>query len=99
MYVVIGVTFDLQSLLFPYYAHEFSFILKCQRRYVCLSHKMVLGSMYKLGCHSLQHVWLYLHAVNVAVNDIFLIIYFGGGGGCYKCVHAMLKNAIVGENV
>ena len=40
----IGVTFDIQSLVFPYYTHECSCILKCQRKYVYMSHNMVLGS-------------------------------------------------------
>ena len=40
-----GVTFVIQSLVFPYYTHECSCILKCQRKYVCLSHNMVLVSI------------------------------------------------------
>ena len=44
-YLHICVTFVIQSLVFPYYTHECSCILKCQRKYVCLSHNMVLGSI------------------------------------------------------
>ena len=45
VYLHICVTFVIQSLVFPYYTHECSCILKCQRKYVCLSHNMVLGSI------------------------------------------------------
>ena len=46
------VTFDKQSLLFPYYAHKFSWIFQCPRKY----YKLVLASSWHC-CINIDCLW------------------------------------------